>query len=570
LGGEISDSDREEVIRRRLSNQTFDRIAFEMGISHGSAVKIQKDSINKLEQRDASAVLTLGRVINKQGITPAQCAEGARLVAIMQQLGATPENLDRFLSDLNSKVITKGMAPSAVATTLMQASTLSQELEVPLDRIPEALKNAYDTLDEINAQITDSSSKLAHLRDEVQSALDEAHATHEKMALFLNVEKKLGGLSLSLDNLDDIVNVIYNMKELGSDPSKLAMALATVNSLQEQKQELEADIEGTQEHVRFLEEEIAETNTRLAALSEIQEFLNRFDALGINKNLLEDLLFVITEIAEHRSIPLSLAAAFFLAEVVADYEAVLGFKAALQNLEDKIRKASAQLEHEETTLAELRDAVNAITLLHNRGVREKHLVDWEKVMRDHPELSAEMLSASLKEYADVLEAIVAAWTKHKTFETAIDALKLNIDALNREHARAAADLLLIRKATEDEQRIRQEVMQQLLKQERESFRSVAVDAIQYTSKHALMEGISLHVANSPLLPIISSENGGPQPKPKEMLFVAVYVLNLLRRSIGPSDPLTTEISNADTAINKRLSGEVEYAGTPGRNSNSNA
>lgn len=570
MGGKISDSDREEVIRRRLSNQTFDRIASEMGISHGIAVKIEKDWQNALEQTDASAVLTLARVINKRGMTPAQCAEGARLVAMMQQLGVTPETLDRFLSNLYSQVITKEMAPNVVATTLMQVSTLSQELEVPPDHVPETLKNAYNTLDEINAQIIDNSSKLEHLRHEVQSALDEAHTTREKMTLFLNVENKLGGLGLSLDNLDDIVNVIYNTKELGSDPSKLARALRTVSSLQEQKEALEADIRGKQEDARSIEDKIAATNARLAALSDIQAFVDRFEALGFNKNLLEDLLSRIKEIAENRSIPFSIAAASFLAEVAADYDIVHGYKAALQNLQFEIRNASARLKDEETKIAELYEAVKGITLLHSRGVHEKHIIYWEKVMRDHPELPPEMLSTSLKEYADVLEAIAAAQTKYNTLETAIDALKLNIDALNREHARAAADLLLIRKATEEEQRIRQEAMQQILKHERESLRSVAVDAIKYTSKQALMEGISLHVADSPLLPIISSENGGAQPKPKDMLFAAVYVLNLLRRSIGPSDPLTTEISTADTAINKRLFGEVEYVGTAGRNNNSDA
>jgi predicted nucleic acid-binding Zn-ribbon protein len=561
LAGKISDSDREEVIRRRLSNQTFDKIASEMGISHGIAVKIVKDWIYSLEQTDASAVLTLARVVNEQGITPAQCAEGARLVASMQQLGVTPETLDQFLYVLYSQVIAKEMAPSVVATTLMQVSTLSQELEMPLDHVPETLKNAYNTLDEINAQITDKSSTLEHLRDDVQSALDEVHTTRENMALFLKVEEKLRALGLSLGRIDDIVNVINNVEKLDGDPAKMSAALAEVSSLQEQREALGADIEAKEEKARHMEEKIAAMNAQLATMNDMQTSLNAFVALGFTPDMLLDILEVIQSVAQRRSLPFNLASAAFMAEVKGGYESVSGFRAVLQNLQASIGIAQALLNQEQTKYATLRDSVNAVNFLHGNGVEEKDLLYWQKVFRDHPKLTREMLTASLRKYADLSEEIVAKEDLLKKLDSDVDRLKLASEYLSKENSRVAAQLAQAKETAAEEERQIHEKMERLSKQAQQILLEVSIDAVRQTAQNALLEGISLKAAYSPLLPIILWENKGPVPHLKDVFRAADFVLEVLKRILDPSDPLASDLENFVSALNKRIYGGSKSTAT---------
>jgi DNA repair exonuclease SbcCD ATPase subunit len=567
----ISNSQREEVIRRRILCQPFKKIELELGISHGSAFNIEKEWKDALGETDASAVLHLARVLNKQRVTPAQCAEGAKIFAILNELGADPETLEQFLSDLSSRVVAKEMAPNVVATTLIQMSNLSQEFEVPLDQVPETLRNAHTALDEISAHIAESSSKLKLLEQDLQSALDEVQTTRENMSLFLEVEEKLKALGLSLGKIDEITNVINNVEELDGDPVKLVATLATLGSLQEQREALEADIEAKEEKARSLEEKITAVSTELATLSDRQALLNEFEAAGFTLEMQQELLAIIKGVAGRQFIPFRLASAAFMTEVKAGYEPIRGFKAVLENLQTSIRIAQVFLKQEQTRYVTFTDSVKAVDFLQGQGIGEKDLLYWQKVFRDHPQLTKEMLTASLREYADLSEEIIAKQDLLKKLDFDINRLKLASESLSKENIRVAAELAQAKETAADEERRFREKLEQLSKQERQLLFEVSRDVVRQATQNALLEGISLRAANSHLLPIILWENNGPIPQLKDVFIAAEFVLGILKRLLDASDPLTGDLGNFTAALDRRIYGGIEStASSNGGNGGSNS
>jgi chromosome segregation ATPase len=355
-------------------------------------------------------------------------------------------------------------------------SFLSQEFEVSLDQVPEAFKEARTTLDEINARISESSSKLKQSEEELQSALDGVQTTRENMSLFLEVEGKLKARGLSLAKIDDIVNVISNVEKLDGDPAKMAAALAAVSSLQEQKEALEVDIKVKEEKARILEEKTAAISTQLATLSGIQAFLNEFEALGFTQDMLQELLAVVKDVAERRSLPVDLASAAFMTEVKAGYESVLGFKGVLENLQNRIKNTQALLNQAQTTYATLTDSVKAVNSLYSKGIEEKDLIYWQKIFRDHPHLTAEMLTTTLRDYADLLQAIFALQKIHKKLESEIEVLTRDIKAGYKEKARISAELEEAKRTADEEKRQLRENIEQLSKQAQQILFEVATDA----------------------------------------------------------------------------------------------
>jgi hypothetical protein len=564
----IPDNIRQEVIRRRIFCEPYDKIASDLGISHGAAIDIEKGWRNGIGASDADAILDLARTLHRLGISPTACADGAQIWAILNELGVRPEMAKGFLSDLTGAVIAKGMAASTVADILSQLTELSQRFSLPLEQVPGALESACKNLAETEGQISDRASELQKVQAELQSTYDDMHTTRENMAMFLEVESRLGGLGLSLAKIDDVVNVIHSAEKMGNDPVKIAAALASTNSLEERKEDLEAEIQSLQENLKNIEGETAAISTRLAGLRELQTFLDEFITLGFDQSRLQQLLGVIKEVAAQRAIPLPAAASAFLAEVKADYDLILGYTATLKGMEDRAKQVGEQLAKNETAFAEYRDAINSWMFLYEKGIREKELIYWQKVFHDHPDLSPEMLSESLRGYADIREAITSMGTIRDNLASTSLALRADIATLQKEKASAIEEIERARRRTADDERQRIERLQLLLKQEQELIIQSAAGAAREVAKKALLEGISLREANSPLLPVVSWENGGRVPQADELIRAGGYVLAMLERVLGPSDPLKADLANAVKALNKKLDGNS--GSTPGNSSSSSS
>lgn len=550
----IPNNIREEVIRRRIRCESFDKIAAELGISHGAAADIERQWRNDIGASNAQAILDLASTINRLGISPKDCAEGAQIRTILNELGVIPEITGRFLSDLAGAAIAKGMAPNTVANILLQMTELSQKSGLPLEQVPDALESACKNLVETEAQIADRASALQKVQTELQSTLDEMHTTRENVALFLEVQTRLKALGLSFARINDLVNVIHKVQALDNDPVKIAAALSPVSSLRESKEELEAEIQFLQESLAKIEQEITAGNAKLARLRELQTSLDECTSLGFTPGNLHQLLAVVKEVSSQREIPLSLAAGTFLTEVTGDYDRVLGYRGVLSEMERQVRQEGEQLANIQKSFAEYTDAINSWKFLNAKGVREKDLIYWHKIFQDHPHLSPETLSASLRQYAELTEAIVSMGTMRDNLASDSLALRADNATLQKEKASALEEIERIRRKASDNERQRTEILMQMLQRQQAAFNEIAADAVKDAVMKAVQEGVSLGMSRSLLLPLVLWENGGPRPQSRHLILAGAFVLNALMTVIDPTDPLKKQVEDAAAALRKRVDG----------------
>jgi hypothetical protein len=131
---------RQEVIRRRILQETFDKIAHDLDISHGSAVAIEAQWKRDIGRHTAESILDFVKILGKLKVTPEDCAEGAKLFTIMKALGVKISHAERILSELYTAVVESGIPPREIAQYLMQMFELSSKFAIPLQEVPEALK----------------------------------------------------------------------------------------------------------------------------------------------------------------------------------------------------------------------------------------------------------------------------------------------------------------------------------------------------------------------------------------------------------------------------------------------
>lgn len=551
----IPDNVREEVIRRRILQQTFEKIASDLGISHGAAVEIEKQWRKELGVTDANAVLDLAKMMKKLGRGPADCAEGLETAIILKQLGAKPEDVKKFVAGLSEGLIAKGIPAKEVADSVAQITELAQGFGVRPEKVPDLLKEALERLDETKSKLLEASNKYEEVKKRLQSTLDAMHTTEENLCMCVEVEDKLKGLGLSMSKIDDVIKVVQNIEGLGYDPAKVAAAFASTDSLVKEKDMLESEIKSTEDSLGKLTESTRKLQAELSALDGLKKALDKFVATGFNQELLEKLLQILNDVAVERGIPVHVMAGHFLVEMEFGYNAVLGFRKTLTDLEDKLARTNGEYVKEQTQFADYKDAVDSLKTLAKKGVQEKDLIYWHKVLQDHPKLLPEMLTNCLRDYGDLKEAVISLENVRKDLESKRDSLRIDIEALQKDKARAAEELEKLRKTASEELQHHKSKREELEKAEQQLLEKMVLDVIQETAKKALVLGLTLRATKSPLLPIISSENGGSLPKLEELAIAAVYVLSLLERHVSPSDPLRGDLAAPIAAIRKRLGGE---------------
>jgi hypothetical protein len=125
----------------------------------------------------------------------------------------------------------------------------------------------------------------------------------------------------------------------------------------------------------------------------------------------------------------------------------------------------------------------------------------------------------------------------------------------------AAQLTQAKERAVEEERHLREKIEQLSKQMQQILLEVSIDAVRQTAQKALLEGISLRVADSPLNPIILWENKGPIPQPRDVFRATEFVLGILKRTLDPSDPLTDDLRDFMAALDRRIYGGSESTAT---------
>lgn len=548
----ISPQLRREVIRRRILQQSFDKIAADLGISHGAAVNIFNQWKEEIGKYEAESILDFAKALKELKMTPEQCFEGAEISGILRELGTTYALMHKVVSELFQAAIHIGLRPEQIAQLLLEVTELSSKFAIPLIDIPKALEDAEAKRSLVKGEAEELWRKYEDTNKELEKLLHKYSTTEENICKCVDAESKLKELGLTLLNLVEVITVIHNVKELGTDPAKVASVFSSISSLQTHKEKLTAEINAAEEKLRKTREETQTADAVLASRKTLKEFLDKFIALGFSQVMLEKLLQVIQKVAITRGIPFSQASGDFLSEVEGSYDTLKGFEETLATLRGRLTQVNIELAVKEKAFAEYKDAVDSWQYLDKRGVEEKDLLYWQKVLRDHPTLTAEMLTECLRTYADFKTAILALEESHKISEIRKTKDKEEIEALQKEKERVISELEKLRKEAEETRQEEKRKFEQL-REEHEKLHAKAVkDAIGEAVQKALLAGIELKAAPSPLLRIIKWENGSTIPTLEEKAAAAVYTIDMVRTEMDSTDPLKSDLERLEAALKLKV------------------
>ena len=139
------------VIDAWLMGKTRDNIASEFNISTGSVSNIIEQWQNRIGLFDANNLRELGLALKKAGKTPVQCADGLRIINIINQLGIDEDHLFDFLTKFYNESKEQKLLPADLVR-LVKVVKDSPEIN-SLNEIPKYINKRLQEKIKLDAEI---------------------------------------------------------------------------------------------------------------------------------------------------------------------------------------------------------------------------------------------------------------------------------------------------------------------------------------------------------------------------------------------------------------------------------
>jgi hypothetical protein len=149
-----SQATKSAIIQGYLKGKPRDANSLDLGPGGGTVSKAIEEWKRGLDFPEVEELRELAVQIRKLGIPASRFAEWARLASILVNLGVGDEQFRDFVSKLYTKCQKIGFQPERVGSLLDQLSGVSEP--VPLDQIPEYIKELIDQVDKKSKKCTGS------------------------------------------------------------------------------------------------------------------------------------------------------------------------------------------------------------------------------------------------------------------------------------------------------------------------------------------------------------------------------------------------------------------------------
>ncbi len=204
----------DEIVKRRvveqwLAGEARENIIADNDIGAGTVSIIVDEYKGGLHNFDLGSFRELTLEAKKRGITPADLASFFRLYNFFRGSGAKENEVESFITNINSGYIPPGKAIELVN----QIHEITKSESVPLDQLPNYVKQKLEK-QEIDEEIHQADAILQSKNVAVE-AIDE----------HIKLNKELEKHGLSTDNIHKLLTVLINAKRYGFDGKEIAEKL---------------------------------------------------------------------------------------------------------------------------------------------------------------------------------------------------------------------------------------------------------------------------------------------------------------------------------------------------------
>ncbi len=337
---------RGNVVREWISGFPRDQIAEHTGIGVGTVSSIIANYKAGLYDLDFDSIRQLSVEARQHGLNLSELASHARLYNYFTKSGAAEDKIESFIA----KVSSNDISSENVIELVYQLHEISKQESIPLDQVPEYIKQKLQekqTLDE-------------HIK-EADATLQSKNVSIEAINEHVRLKEELKKYRLSTNDIHRLVNLLETAKEYRYSPGKIIAKLRYIKRLENKENKLKYNCEMLSKQ--------ADKYREIIPLAQLIRDLH------IGKNELISFKVAVNEAAQIYGLTPS-AAALRVTNVVSDYS------------------KKGQLEHELSELIFQKYAINqfcsrhsqviiALANLQTHGITEEQIISVNKSLESN-------------------------------------------------------------------------------------------------------------------------------------------------------------------------------------------
>ncbi len=369
-----------------------------------------------------------------------QCANGYRLLNIINTLGIQEENIESFLTQIYNLCISKDIAPELIVKVSQLVHALDDT--IPLSELPEYMQQKVKEKQSLEQELRTLRETKARVQSECNEALRTSSITIDVLHEYMRLRECLEQYGLSIDEEGDLlklINVIYNLTHSGYDAKSIIKKISNINSLQTREKELQNQVDATEVRLRSTKEEYSLAEDKMASSKHALAVYNELQKMGFGLKELKLLKSTVMEISISNKINPFFAVKKFFDDIKEQYDSKLGFEQKIREMNTSLLQAQQQHHYISLKYSQMKNVNDKLAELLAYGVTQNEIIYWAGIMKKY-NLEISSLHQDLARYGTLIAACNYITAKVVSLTSEYNALKKRVQDLSQEQRRIS-DLL---------------------------------------------------------------------------------------------------------------------------------
>jgi len=386
----IPDATKSKVIELWLLGHSRDFIASANNISTGGVYNIVKEWEDAIGRDVARGLREMAVLLKKEGISPAQCAIGLRIMKIFENQGVDAEAAEHFVSDMYQECNKHGITPSNIIAHIEDLVKFSNEEKVRLPEIQSFIdrkiiqkKELEDSVVQLNNTVANLTVKESELEKNNDTISEQIKRAGDEMKSYYNSKQELENHGISMANdVSKFASTVKAIAKYGYDPQRVLDEFLSIRYHQDKFRALKISCDEKQKELAGLDSQKSLLLKSIGLHSRKADVYNELENAGFGVEQLKRLLDTIINIASLNQISQWIAIGKFFNDIDTQYGAILGFENAKDKLITEIKVLEEKKEKEMENLKNQPLTSHIITGLLRTGLNETDIVQWGKIFLD--------------------------------------------------------------------------------------------------------------------------------------------------------------------------------------------
>ncbi|MFL6317059.1 MAG: hypothetical protein ACJ73C_10050, partial [Nitrososphaeraceae archaeon] len=171
----IEASIKSKVIQQWLAGNSRSKIAINNNIGEGTVGSIINYFKIGLDAAEFDSARELALEVRKQGLTMSELSSHVRLYNFIKSLGANEDQIESFITNVTSSDI----SPEKAVEYVNQLFAVSSKQSIPLDQVPNYIKEKLEEKQKIDEQIKQADTTLRSKNVSIEAINEHIHLKDE-------------------------------------------------------------------------------------------------------------------------------------------------------------------------------------------------------------------------------------------------------------------------------------------------------------------------------------------------------------------------------------------------------